>query len=214
MGMFKVGDKARLTKDNRGYGREGDEVIIIETHDGSAYCRFGYTIGDYTDWFVPLSSLVAIDSLRIEAGKYYKTRDGRKVGPMRGPEYSHYWGDDAMRCGDESYSMDGRCYDFGIANEDLIAEWQDEPTGSTAGFTVPVFDDDFDICGHRQPPVAEATSGKDDDEPDTKLIVSISADTSTLDAEIDRVLKRLRKLKRKARKLGISLEYSELRDAA
>lgn len=55
--------------------------------------------------------------LKIEEGKYYKTRDGRKVGPIRKWE----------GCLKE-WAVDGRNgYLEGFNTEDLIAEWTDGP---------------------------------------------------------------------------------------
>ena len=65
-------------------------------------------------------------SLKIEAGKYYRTRDGRKVGPMvcRRDALSEDIGRWCVKLGD------GECWsDSGKANSgyDLIAEWRDQP---------------------------------------------------------------------------------------
>ena len=67
--------------------------------------------------------------LRIEAGKYYKTRDGRKVGPAVFRNYLHniwpwYVGDEALRRNDGKVGGDGTFSD----SFDLISEWQDETT--------------------------------------------------------------------------------------
>ena len=68
-------------------------------------------------------------TLQIEAGKYYRTRDWRKVGPMnsRGLEYSVYW--HKWECPNGfAYCDNGRLYSNGVVcNQDLIAEWTDEP---------------------------------------------------------------------------------------
>lgn len=72
--------------------------------------------------------------MQIEAGKYYKTRDGRKVGPMAAndndmwpwivkgsmPRTGFAWKQDGIGC---SYSPHSE-YD---TNLDLIAEWTDTP---------------------------------------------------------------------------------------
>lgn len=68
--------------------------------------------------------------MQIEAGKYYMTRDGRKVGPMRVykvgdgtfdvTDTGEYWGKDGKHAeGNPSYGWDHR--------KDLIAEWHNEP---------------------------------------------------------------------------------------
>lgn len=74
----------------------------------------------------PFTLLVSADEvekevLRIEAGKYYKTRDGRKVGPVSGcypffyvPEIHDYF-----------YS-NGRQWNTHESVNDIISEWKDE----------------------------------------------------------------------------------------
>ena len=55
--------------------------------------------------------------MKIEEGKYYRTRDGRKVGPMRSawtPNGTQWW----FKDGDKT-------------KLDLIAEWTDEPEPPT-----------------------------------------------------------------------------------
>lgn len=67
--------------------------------------------------------------MKLEVGKCYRTRDGRKVGPMR----------DSGCCGDGVFhAKTGSCaykgyYENGVerhgggGNRDLIAEWTDAP---------------------------------------------------------------------------------------
>lgn len=64
--------------------------------------------------------------MKIEAGKYYKTRDGRKVGPMASRTSPHGW----IWEDDEGFSYDCRgrfTEDKRPYRRDLIAEWTDEP---------------------------------------------------------------------------------------
>ena len=65
--------------------------------------------------------------LQIEAGKYYRTRDGRKVGPMvydRDTHTEYVWDDKATG---RSYDGIGRQYgDRFQTDDDLIAEWQED----------------------------------------------------------------------------------------
>jgi hypothetical protein len=72
-------------------------------------------------------------TLKIEAGKYYRTRDGRKVGPMykRGgewvcdnmiDEYIPMWN---LKTGVANFTTEGPKSDY--PQYDLIAEWADEP---------------------------------------------------------------------------------------
>ena len=70
-------------------------------------------------------------TLQIEAGKYYRTRDGRKVGPIVGPDSDGIF--DAHEKIDSYIPMwraDGRNEFFAEYTEpqyDIIAEWVDEP---------------------------------------------------------------------------------------
>ena len=76
--------------------------------------------------------------MQLEVGKYYKTRDGRKVGPML--RYGRVVeGYEAFHTGPESGShwraSDGLSYPENnvseIPSNDLIAEWHDEPARTT-----------------------------------------------------------------------------------
>lgn len=67
--------------------------------------------------------------MEIVEGKFYRTRDGRKVGPMR--RQSNGWVADSGRIddnGEYDWYMSGNydCYNQ-ETSVDLIAEWQDEP---------------------------------------------------------------------------------------
>ena len=73
-----------------------------------------------------------MSELKIQSGRYYRTRDGRKVGPMcigRDGEYSGFpWTDKGPnafgRWSDEG--EDGETCMMGETDGDLIAEWQDD----------------------------------------------------------------------------------------
>lgn len=64
--------------------------------------------------------------LRIEKGKFYRTRDGRRVGPMRRlPKFGFYvWVDAAEKV---VVGGDGRESAIIPTCNDLVAEWTDEP---------------------------------------------------------------------------------------
>ena len=72
--------------------------------------------------------------MKLEVGKYYKTRDGRKVGPMAIEESqdstSFHWNVQGAGVGrwDES-GDDGYASTFTVADGDLIAPWTAAPTG-------------------------------------------------------------------------------------
>lgn len=61
--------------------------------------------------------------MQIEEGKFYRTRDGRKVGPME-----VYDGDGFSFCsGGRTYNSYGGFYSMGISDKDLVSEWSDTP---------------------------------------------------------------------------------------
>lgn len=69
--------------------------------------------------------------MKIEAGKYYKTRDGRKVGPMSAHRDNQGDKDDIWMVGNDSLSarwQDGTsAHDHSLRPSDLVAEWTDGP---------------------------------------------------------------------------------------
>ena len=69
--------------------------------------------------------------MKIEAGKYYRTRDGRKVGPIVKDCVD---GEDWMVSREDGrlWTNGGRSFS-GNEENDLIAEWTDEPTHQDIG---------------------------------------------------------------------------------
>lgn len=71
--------------------------------------------------------------MQLEVGKYYRTRDGRKVGPM----YETGIKEDNMAWSDgigPGWTRSGTVYNYGEDGRDIIAEWQDDqqPDNMTA----------------------------------------------------------------------------------
>ena len=62
--------------------------------------------------------------MQIEAGKFYRTRDGRRVGPMG------YYEDEFLQCEIDGlkrlFKISGGEHRYGMRDLDLIAEWVDE----------------------------------------------------------------------------------------
>lgn len=95
---------------------------------------------------LPGMNIVGEAALQIEAGKYYKTRDGRKVGPMRVTRASERWTDYDGRVSafvDDELDNNGTGGHFANDGEwltsdehnnhhDLVAEWVDEPSSAPA----------------------------------------------------------------------------------
>lgn len=71
--------------------------------------------------------------MKLEVGKYYRTRDGRKVGPLG--EFSK----NTMHTGESDsrlWNLDGSRYYRNDPNSDLIAEWHNEPKQHGIGYTM------------------------------------------------------------------------------
>lgn len=127
----KVGDRVRCVKTYPGAFTSGKEYVVAyfdptEPRLGVKSDDEGVPNGVSAEYFQPAAPVVAPATLTIEAGKFYKTRDGRKVGPM--VDFGHkdgYRWCDADLIGDY-YSAEGNPQCDGPAY-DIIAEWVDEP---------------------------------------------------------------------------------------
>lgn len=88
-------------------------------------------------FYMPESTLKFAEpaTLKIEAGKLYKTRDGRKVGPSY--RYSDGW---SMRSeGGNMWLSDGKRYFGGQEESEIIAEWIEEPVAAINDNAEPKF---------------------------------------------------------------------------
>lgn len=133
MAKFKVGDRVRLVSD------ENDHLGLVRGDVGTVAEESTVPFVDWDrvndKWAVleneiePVAVAPATATLKVEAGRYYKTRDGRKVGPMDG------WREGAFR----EVEGDGRFWhrdgegQFKANGEDLVAEWVDEPARLKVG---------------------------------------------------------------------------------
>lgn len=130
MGKFKKGDEVRLikSKDYNGHGRYGKTgeigtVIRYDAIDHTYYVDFT----ESGQWWAKASNLEpSAATLKIEAGKFYRTRDGRKVGPMVQQDgYLYHEGWHYNASGECCYR--GRSGDCVQEDREIIAEWIDEP---------------------------------------------------------------------------------------
>lgn len=71
-------------------------------------------------------------TLTIEAGKYYRTRDGRKVGPMLKRNIDGQFYDESKSVTSYGWRGNGSYIDGVTGNIDLIAEWVDARTDDNA----------------------------------------------------------------------------------
>lgn len=76
--------------------------------------------------------------IQIKAGKYYRTRDGRKVGPMvlAGKAGEIIWGVPSRPSWLDSWKSNGAWRSGASCRSDLIAEWVDEPAAPSPVRTV------------------------------------------------------------------------------
>ena len=129
---FKVGDRVRVLSDYLPWA-SADEIGTVEdvnTRDRDCFVKFETErMGDHT-WYVRWDNLELAPALTIEVGKFYRTRDGRKVGPMRcvRPRLGKFCFVDET---DAAWAVDG-AFDIGgnPSETDLIAEWVDEPSSN------------------------------------------------------------------------------------
>lgn len=200
-GTVKIGDKVVIL-DNKTLGGATikeypvGSILTIERTCSDADGNEAYLFAGHHQYLRRTQiEPVTEPTLTIEAGRHYKTRDGRKVGPLtQNDDMPHLFGAPQIGISHNAQWYDtGRALSYGEHPSDIIAEWVDEQQpandNSTAGFTIPILDDE---------PQA-----------DTNLHIKFTGDFSELDAEIDRVKRRLKKLAKKARKLGINLEYDD-----
>lgn len=144
---FKVGDRVRLIKDGQSTTGAVGKLATIESWGEKLIDNGQYLLNidgpvDYqTHAVTPNYTRATPDcfelALQIEAGKYYRTRDGRKVGPME------KWALGGWHVAEGSFSgglwkSDGTAWYNGSSDSpDLIAEWVDEPITETTPIKSP-----------------------------------------------------------------------------
>ncbi len=140
---FKVGDRVQIIADSLPWYRTGEiaEVIRADGGDNDCYVRFDTHRMADDCWYAKWDHL-KLASLKIEAGKYYCTRDGRKAGPLmaRNNDSYAFAADIAGDIGIRIFQKDGVHGSRWIGNEpnlDLIAEWIDEPVKVAAPVAKP-----------------------------------------------------------------------------
>lgn len=138
----RVGERVRYSGKSKCYSEKelvGLEGVVTETGDRQAVVKWDKAIVDgirtggakYIENIEPILSTTTPEqpaTLKIEAGKFYKTRDGRKVGPMRDTGgTSDHWTTTKTEIGLPYWHDDGAHWSGRTNPADLIAEWIDEP---------------------------------------------------------------------------------------
>lgn len=127
-GGFKAGDRIRLIADPYSIDALGSEFVAVARTSGATESvhftdsdgEVTWRPGEYFELVTPTT-----DTWPPVVGKYGKTRDGRKVGPMIKDE----WGlrDKSRTITGQSWNADGSFIAGTVSNLDLVAEWVDEP---------------------------------------------------------------------------------------
>ncbi len=141
MGKFEKGDQVRLIKSedyngNGKYGKTGELATVIR-YDASDD-TYNVNFSESGQWWAKASNLELVtDDFKIDAGKFYKTRDGRKAKvecAHYGESYDFVATFDGWP-GNKVYKKDGKHGSRWIANnpsDDIIAEWVDEPVANAS----------------------------------------------------------------------------------
>lgn len=131
---FKVGDWVRVKLGQGTALLRENNIYEVLGHSDRKYpvvavtCSHGdrHELDYEPERFTLYRSAETTATLKIEAGKFYKTRDGRKVGPMERREgYLFHEGWHYNASGECCYR--GRSGDCVQKDREIIAEWIDEP---------------------------------------------------------------------------------------
>lgn len=138
---FKVGDRVRVIKTDlfRHGTRVGDiGFVTMSTSDSVQFDLHHETDGVISQFAIDPWKRIELAPLKIEAGKYYRTRDGRKVGPMEAWRFGGWHSDRAEHPLNGGVWLDDGTAKYAGAkdNPDLIAEWIDEPVKASAPVAV------------------------------------------------------------------------------
>jgi hypothetical protein len=143
-GGFKAGDRIRCIRNPAGEQcLIGDQFVAVARGKGSGFASsVHYTSKDGRKTWRPgeyFELVTAPATFTIESGKFYKTRDGRKVGPIAlGTSGPRHWIAPVM---DDVYAsswyQDGAFYSGEQFRLDLVAEWGEEPAVTTPVAAVP-----------------------------------------------------------------------------
>lgn len=128
---FKLGDRVRIVKHvNYRGGSIPMDLPIGSVHTITDQFKSGEVAG----WLLSgkgrnfygdnCLEAAPLEALKIEAGKFYRTRDGRKVGPMERTSNGRAW---TPNSGRHYYDDDGKRSWGGDDGTVIVAEWTEPP---------------------------------------------------------------------------------------
>ncbi|WP_271025319.1 hypothetical protein [Rhizobium sp. RCAM05973] len=147
----KVGDRVRMTRSVDGHKSECGATIIHKdgtnrqpfviafderqhfghSAEGRTKDGFGYWVDGSDIELLPVPA-----AFQIEAGKFYKTRDGSKVGPMRAVDPDEFYDPEWKWRSPQEHSPINDAGHWHVDHiqhpKDLVAEWIDEPAVAIA----------------------------------------------------------------------------------
>ncbi|MDE3796942.1 hypothetical protein I7G59_06290 [Sinorhizobium meliloti] len=211
----KVGDRVRFTDECKEYwwfgphseNKEGvvslDRGADYDFDDGRFEVRTSDSFGIVgLKHIEPLPVAAEAQPLRIVEGRFYRTRDGRKVGPMETFLNMFSAEADGTHRIFQADGTHGSQHVKNLPHLDLIAEWVDEPAvpsdtvaveatasndnvpKSTAGFTIPL--------------VGEEPAN------DNQLVVTIALDADDFHEELNEIIAKLKKIRKLQRQTGLA----------
>lgn len=134
---FKVGDRVRVIKtDLFRQGTRFGDIGFVTRSSGNlvSFDLHHETSGVIDQLAIEPWKCIELAPLKIEAGKYYRTRDGRKVGPMEAWCFGGWHSDGAEHPLNGGVWLDDGTAKYAGAKDspDLIAEWVDGPVKAAA----------------------------------------------------------------------------------
>jgi len=140
MAKFKKGDRVKIVElglVHQSLGIAAGSVGTVE-EDGSMhpYVTFDGRVGlvavaeTRLEILLPVAEATGKPSLTIETGKYYRTRDGRKVGPMRRQAFGWVASKRIIATDQCDWYEGGNFSRYRDREHDLVAEWVDEPSSN------------------------------------------------------------------------------------
>lgn len=118
--VIKALKEGKDVRDKYNYSFKIVDGFIVATYDD--YFYIGYTIAGLDKPYI-----LEEEPLKIEVGKFYKTRDGRKAWVVSRQQDEHYPYIIAVLGKVDAYAVtkDGRFYDDRPYEFDLVAPWEE-----------------------------------------------------------------------------------------